>query len=46
MEVAIPAAGEEKAYCTACEEAGCRDYQGVPGMSQECQAPEAYGDVE
>jgi hypothetical protein len=44
MEVAIEGPGEQKAYCAACEAAGCPDYQGVPGMSQECQAPGAYGD--
>ena len=30
-------------FCTECEEAGCPDYQGVEGMSQECQRPDAYG---
>jgi hypothetical protein len=44
MDVAILAADEEKAYCSACVEAGCPDYQGVAGMSQECQAPGAYGE--
>jgi hypothetical protein len=43
MEVAIQGPSEEKAYCAACEAAGCPDYQGVSGMSQECQAPGAYG---
>ena len=42
MEIAIQGS-EKKAYCVACEAAGCPDYQGVPGMSQECQAPGAYG---
>jgi hypothetical protein len=44
MEIAIQSLSEESAYCAACEEAGCPDYQGVPGMSQECLAPGAYGD--
>jgi hypothetical protein len=44
MEVAIQGAGEQKTYCAACAEAGCPDHQGVPGMSQECRAPGAYGD--
>jgi hypothetical protein len=35
---------EQKTYCAACAEAGCPDHQGVPGMSQECRAPGAYGD--
>ena len=35
MEIAIGEPGE--AYCGDCEDAGCADYQGVPGMSQECQ---------
>lgn len=43
MEVAIQGPGEANGYCAACEAAGCPDYQGVPGMSQECQAPGAYG---
>jgi hypothetical protein len=43
MEVAIQGPGEAKAYCAACEAAGCPDCQGVPGMSRECQAPGAYG---
>lgn len=30
-------------YCHECEEAGCPDYQGVEGMSQECKRPDAYG---
>lgn len=29
-------------YCDECKEAGCPDYQGVEGMSQECQRPDAY----
>ena len=41
FEIAIGIAG--KAYCNACEEAGCDDYQGVEGLSQECQAEGAYG---
>lgn len=30
-------------FCSGCEEAGCPDYQGVEGMSQECQCDDAYG---
>ena len=30
-------------FCHECVSAGCPDYQGVAGMSQECQAPHAYG---
>lgn len=44
METAIGVPGE--AFCHECEEAGCPDYQGVSGMSQECQAPGAYGGSE
>ena len=44
MEVAIQGAIGQKAYCSACVEAGCPDHQGVPEMSQECRAPGAYGD--
>ena len=29
-------------YCDGCKKAGCPDYQGVKGMPQECQNPEAY----
>lgn len=43
MEIAITGSGEASAYCNACALAGCPDYQGQPGMSQECQAPTAYG---
>ena len=32
------------AFCEGCIEAGCPDYQGQEGMSQECQAPHAYCD--
>jgi hypothetical protein len=35
MEIAIGEPGE--AYCHECESAGCPEYQGVEGMSQECQ---------
>lgn len=31
-------------FCSDCKKAGCPDYQGQPGMSQECQRPDAYGD--
>ena len=34
MDIAI---GEEGSYCEDCEAAGCPDYQGIEGMSQECQ---------
>jgi hypothetical protein len=44
METAIGIPGE--AFCHECEETGCPDYQGVAGMSQECQAPGAYGGSE
>ena len=30
-------------YCEGCVQAGCPDYQGQPGMSQECQCEDAYG---
>jgi hypothetical protein len=40
FEIAI---GEPGAYCHECDDAGCPGYQGQPGMSQECQAPGAYG---
>jgi len=35
--------GEEGDYCDDCIEAGCPDYQGQKGMSQECQGKHAYG---
>lgn len=34
--------GETGDYCQACLDAGCPDYQGVAGMSQECQRQDAY----
>lgn len=41
MEPAIGIRG--KAFCLGCSDAGCPDYQGKRGMSQECQRPDAYG---
>ena len=35
FETAIGKLGE--AFCHACEDAGCPDYQGITGMTQECQ---------
>jgi hypothetical protein len=44
LEIAI-ASDNEGAYCHECEDAGCPDYQGVDGMSQECQVePELTDD--
>lgn len=37
MEVAISNDDSKPAYCHACVAAGCPDYQGQEGMSQECQ---------
>lgn len=37
--------GEPDDFCDECIEAGCPDYQGVLGMSQECQRSDAYDDV-
>jgi len=34
MEIVV---GEPGDFCCECIEAGCPDYQGVEGMSQECQ---------
>lgn len=31
-------------FCHECVEAGCPDYQGQKGMSQECRAPHTYCD--
>ena len=31
-------------FCDDCIKAGCPDYQGHKGLSQECQRPDAYGD--
>jgi hypothetical protein len=36
----------EDAYCDGCLDSGCPDYQGVDGMSQECQRVDAYGSME
>jgi hypothetical protein len=43
MEIAISSGGKKRAFCSGCRDAGCPDYQGQPGMSQECQRPDAYG---
>jgi hypothetical protein len=37
------AIGGPGSYCHTCAKAGCDDYQGLERMSQECQAPSAYG---
>ncbi len=37
------AIGHRGAFCDGCVNAGCPDYQGERGMSQECQRPDAYG---
>lgn len=42
MEIAI-SGGKGKSFCSGCRDAGCPDYQGQPGMSQECQRADAYG---
>jgi len=33
-------------FCWQCVKHGCHDYQGIGGMSQECQRPDAYGDLD
>lgn len=33
-------------FCDECVEAGCPDYQNVPGMSQECLRSDAYDEVD
>lgn len=40
------AIGVPGAFCWACKEAGCPDYQGQEGMSQECQRDDAYSGSE
>mgnify|MGYP000014260040 CR=1 FL=1 len=35
--------GPPGTFCDGCKAAGCPDYQGQPGMSQECQREDAYG---
>lgn len=39
-ELTVGVVGE---FCEECITAGCPDYQGVDGLSQECQRPDAYG---
>jgi hypothetical protein len=41
MELVV---GEPGEYCYECIEAGCPDYQGKEGMSQECRAGDAYSE--
>ena len=43
FEIAI-SDDDHPAFCHECVTAGCPDYQGVKGMTQECQRPDAYGD--
>jgi hypothetical protein len=35
--------GDPGDFCDDCETAGCPGYQGVDGLSQECQRDDAYG---
>lgn len=35
--------GDPGEFCADCTDAGCPDYQGVEGMSQECKQEDAYG---
>lgn len=37
--------GSPGVFCEECKEAGCPDYQGQKGMSQECQRDDAYDTV-
>lgn len=37
FEIAVSNDMENLAYCWACTEAGCEDYQTTEGMSKECQ---------
>jgi hypothetical protein len=46
FELAIEPADVAGAYCWACEDAGCPAHQGQPGVSQDCQRPDAYGQAE
>lgn len=41
FELTVGTPGE---FCHGCIEAGCNQYQGVEGLSQECQRADAYGD--
>ena len=36
--------GKQGEYCYGCIEAGCPDYQGKEGMSQECRSRDAYSE--
>jgi len=36
--------GYPGAFCDECIKAGCPDYQGQEGFSQECQKEDAYGE--
>lgn len=43
MELTVSDDSDHPDFCFECIDAGCPDYQGVEGMSQECQRPDAYG---
>lgn len=38
--------GHMVGFCAECVEAGCPDYQGQKGMSQDCQRQDAYASEE
>lgn len=42
MDTAIADDVRKGAFCHQCKAAGCPDYQGVRGMSQECQRSDSY----
>ena len=43
MEILVSNDMTSPDFCDNCTKAGCPDYQGVKGMSQECQSPDTYG---
>jgi len=42
FEIVVSDDMDNPGYCDGCRKAGCPDYQGVKGMTQECQNPDAY----
>lgn len=44
--LAITNSPQKSAFCESCVVAGCPEVQQQPGMSQECQEPSAYGNID
>jgi len=46
FEIVVSDNQDHPDFCDECRKAGCPDYQGVKGLSQECQRLDAYESLE